>query len=268
MRNERQARFFVGIGAMRCATTWVSDILDSHPQIYFSPIKELHYFNYKYRDKIHGRGKTFRRFFRKHYGNIFRRIRTRRDNPELAKALKKRILMKHDIDYRDYFKEGETFRAFGEITPGYCLLPEEGFMDIKDLFPEAKIIFGMRDPADRIWSHWHKVQKQRKSRKKDRPTHTGREDFVRFTADQGVLERARYDNILEKVLKVFKREDVFIYFYEDLFYDDESTGNFIEDLYTFLEVDPFKIPEGKYQKRWDPTSIQPHLRRRIDRAIS
>lgn len=255
MENEQNSRFFVGIGAMRCATTWVANILDLHPQIYFSPIKELHYFNYKYRDKIAGRGKAFRRFYRKHYGNFFRRIRTRRDNPELAKALEKRSSMKCDDNYREYFKEGKLFRAFGEITPGYSLLPEEGFKNIKDLFPEARIIFGMRDPADRMWSHWHKVNKQRKRRKEDRFTHMDPEDFTTFMANHGVFERARYDNMLERVLKVFELEDVFTYFYEDLFYDDESTENFITDLYTFLGVDPFTIHEDKYQKRWDPTSV-------------
>lgn len=37
---------FIGIGAMRCGTTWISDQLKRHPEIYIPPhFKEVHYFD-------------------------------------------------------------------------------------------------------------------------------------------------------------------------------------------------------------------------------
>lgn len=42
---------FIGIGAMRCGTTWISDKLRSHPDIFIPPhFKELHFFD-RYYDK-------------------------------------------------------------------------------------------------------------------------------------------------------------------------------------------------------------------------
>ena len=37
-------RLFLGAGAMKAGTTWLYDLLNRHPQIYFTPEKELHYF--------------------------------------------------------------------------------------------------------------------------------------------------------------------------------------------------------------------------------
>ncbi len=43
---------FIGIGAPRCGTTWLSKLLNMHSKIYFDPhYKELHYFNGKHFDK-------------------------------------------------------------------------------------------------------------------------------------------------------------------------------------------------------------------------
>lgn len=37
--------FIIGIGAQRSGTTWISRYLDKHPEVAFSPIKELHVFD-------------------------------------------------------------------------------------------------------------------------------------------------------------------------------------------------------------------------------
>ena len=39
---------FVGVGAQRCATSWVSNCLNEHPDVYVPPEKELHFFNVHY----------------------------------------------------------------------------------------------------------------------------------------------------------------------------------------------------------------------------
>lgn len=42
---------FVGVGAPRCATTWLSNCLAEHPQIVFSSPKETHFFDKEYNFK-------------------------------------------------------------------------------------------------------------------------------------------------------------------------------------------------------------------------
>ncbi|MFM1913800.1 MAG: hypothetical protein RIR51_1652 [Bacteroidota bacterium] len=39
---------FIGIGVMKSATTWISQCLREHPEIYISEIKEIHYFSANY----------------------------------------------------------------------------------------------------------------------------------------------------------------------------------------------------------------------------
>ena len=42
-------QFFLGIGAQKAGTTWLGVYFARHPEVYFSPIKELHFF-----DAMHG----------------------------------------------------------------------------------------------------------------------------------------------------------------------------------------------------------------------
>ena len=39
---------FIGIGAQKCATTWIHDVLTDHPDIYLSDKKEVNFFAHKY----------------------------------------------------------------------------------------------------------------------------------------------------------------------------------------------------------------------------
>jgi len=36
---------FIGIGAQKCATTWLYDLLDMHPEVGLSHLKEIHFFS-------------------------------------------------------------------------------------------------------------------------------------------------------------------------------------------------------------------------------
>lgn len=39
---------FIGVGAQKCASTWIYDILSDHPQVALSTLKEVDFFSYKY----------------------------------------------------------------------------------------------------------------------------------------------------------------------------------------------------------------------------
>ena len=39
---------FIGIGAQKCATTWLYDLLELHPQVGLSSVKEIHFFSQYY----------------------------------------------------------------------------------------------------------------------------------------------------------------------------------------------------------------------------
>ena len=104
------------VGAMRCGTTSLFRLLDGHPQLAPSLVKELHYF-----DLHHAAGPAwYRRQFR----------------PGIALA-------------------GGRVRLPFESSPYYMFEPRvPGRM--RALVPDVKLVFLLRDPVERAFSHYRK----------------------------------------------------------------------------------------------------------------
>ena len=49
----RMERLFLSIGAMKAGTTWLYSILERHPDIHFTPEKEIHFLAHYYLNKKH-----------------------------------------------------------------------------------------------------------------------------------------------------------------------------------------------------------------------
>jgi hypothetical protein len=115
---------FIGVGAAKCGTYWVTECLREHPKIRFSKIKEINFFNktkgiYGY-DKRWNYEKGiswYKRFF--------------------PKKEKGQILGEMSVDY-----------LYDDLTPRL----------IKKHFPNVKIIICLRNPIDRTYSSycWYK----------------------------------------------------------------------------------------------------------------
>src|SRR5215472_2749748 len=115
---------FIGIGAPKCGTTWLSAQLEAHPQIGFAPDKEVYYFA----DTIARRiaGQELRCFDRgvSWYHDQF---------PALAGEIKCR----------------------GEFCPAY-LYSEEAATRIAAYRPDIKLMVCLRPPAEMIYSwYWY-----------------------------------------------------------------------------------------------------------------
>ena len=106
---------FLGIGVPKAGTTWLYEVLDSHPQIWVPEHeREVHFFNRYYED----RGLDW-------YGKFF---------PG---------------------QEHSPYEAVGEVTPHYFYCEEERIADIKSTIPSIqKFILILRNPIDRLYSHY------------------------------------------------------------------------------------------------------------------
>ncbi len=115
---------FIGIGAPKCGTTWLSAQLDAHPQIIFAPDKEVYYFADTLLRRMSGkelhcfeRGESW-------YHEQF---------PEIPGALSVR----------------------GEFCPSY-LYSEEAAARIAAYRPEIKLLVCLRPPVEMIYSwYWY-----------------------------------------------------------------------------------------------------------------
>src|SRR5438067_1247995 len=110
---RRCAPTFLGIGSMRCGSTWLYEVLKCHPDIRVSDRKEMHFF--------------FMREMLQHdldwYNAHF--------EPENG---------------------GEPKPVRGEISPVYARLKAWQVNRIAKLLPDLRIILTLRHPIERAWS--------------------------------------------------------------------------------------------------------------------
>lgn len=228
---EMNQNYFVGIGAPRSGTTWLANYLKIHPQVCFSPIKELHFFDSVYRPDLCS-------FFNGDFiSRIKRAVRDLNDCHNIDKLMEIRHLLKriemineHSL-YKTYFQELiKDEVVFGEITPSYVLLDRLGYQGILNMYPNAKFVLLIRNPVDRYWSNLKFFQ-----RLHGIDFFSARDHFKSKLHDPKLYLRSDYERTLSELQKVVSCENIKVIFYENLFGTDGQRH--IKDLTDFLSID-------------------------------
>jgi hypothetical protein len=115
---------FIGIGAPKCGTTWLSAQLDAHPQIGFAPDKEVYYFA----------------------DTILRRMA----------GLELRCFERGVDWYHEQFPAADgAISCRGEFCPAY-LYSSEAATRIAAYRPDIKLLLCLRPPVEMIYSwYWY-----------------------------------------------------------------------------------------------------------------
>lgn len=177
----------VGIGAQKAGTTWLSQILGQHPEVWTPPLKEIQYFNYHH---IQEHRSWLPWHFRRGKINIEKRYTARGE-----------VMPDHIRDYLDQITSEPMFtqdwyqQVFApapqgtqpmEITPEYSTLSPEGVNHVADFLPQTKFIYIIRHPVDRAVSQM-KMNITRAGRK---PVTV--DDWLREVEDPVLLDRGDY----------------------------------------------------------------------------
>ena len=261
--------FFVCIGAQKSGTTWLARILSSHPDLFMSPVKELHYFDHVAgltqhlsERKLRSRN---RKFLQRLVTQWHRFGELRRQRSWYRTYLKGPI---DDAWYASLFAERDGKRFAGEATPEYAIIGEDGYRHLARLAPQARILFIMRNPVTRAWSqalHHCRTTGQDAMR-------LGTGELIRIMeASPNFEQLCDYVATLEAVARVFRPEQVMTLYYEDMHQDREKA---LRDVCAFIGIafDPRATPElGKrFNRSQDvalPEEIRQHLRARfLDQA--
>ncbi|OQK17902.1 hypothetical protein AU255_08585 [Methyloprofundus sedimenti] len=198
---------FIIVGAPKAGTTSLYHYLSEHPQVFMSEPKEVNFFS---KDEIEEQGLYYQDFKAK------------------------------DLDsYEKLFDKGIDKKAVGEGSVSYLFYPETP-AKIKALLPAVKIIMLLRDPVARGYSHYLMdyrlglVDVPYKEIVLKTSTHKNAHLYY-----QQYVELGLYYEQVKRYLELFGKEQVKIYFQEDL---RQDTQKIIFDLYEFLEIDPSNIP--------------------------
>ena len=208
--------YFVGIGAQKSGTTWLARMLASHPDIFVTPVKEIHYFDHirALTEQLSPakRRSRYRKYHQRMWTQWHRFSEYRGQWPWWRDYMSLPI---DDTWYQRLFehRDGKTFA--GEITPEYAIVGAEGLGHIKRLAPDARVIFIMRNPVDRMWSQ---VLHQCRSRGLD-ANRQSTEAIVTMLAEPRFGELGDYAATLDDMTAVFQPEQTLSLFYEDMHQD-------------------------------------------------
>ncbi len=176
---------FVGIGPGKCGTTWLYNALASHPEVRMSSSKETLFFS-DYFDK--------------------------------------------GLDwYQKFFPFEQTSADFkpiavGEVSNTY-VFDRSVAERIATTIPAAKIIYNLRDPLERAFSHYLFLQRNAE-------INCSFEEAVKLRPD--LLSRGKYAEHLESFHHYFDQSRRLCLFYDDLKRDPVSYAN---SIWQFLGVD-------------------------------
>lgn len=222
---------FLIAGPQRTGTTWLHQILQTHPQVFLSDPKELYFFN---------------------------RLKER-DHPRFQSALLDWYLANfHDPLPRWLYKQARAigrFRSFyrplvrGEATASYAALDRDVIEEIALLNPDIKVLLMLRDPVERAWSH----AKKDLARNRGRATSDVSDaEWKAFFSDPYQRRCARYAQNIANWRACLKPGNVFVGTFEQV---QEHPEELLRDVTGFLGVssDPRFVDASLLHRSVNPT---------------
>lgn len=240
--NSHRPNFFL-VGAVKSGTTSLYYYLNQHPQVFMSPVKEPHYFSFSDMNIS-----QFRQRIKERIANFD--VRQYLKSP--MKNLVHRAYISAWEDYIQLFKNVKMEVAIGEASTSYLWSPTAA-QKIKEKIPEAKLIFLLRNPIERTFSHYLMDLKNGLT---SQPFAEALEadELIKDPAwgkNSMYLETGMYTDQLKRYTDIFHRNQYMIILLDELI---QHPLVVIRKIYRFLNIDESYIPEIK--KKYNE-SLQP-----------
>lgn len=242
---------FLILGPQRTGTTWLSENLRLHPEIFLSIPKELYFFNRlteKPKRSLHfenlvkrSSGKKFyaqpkvvREFVKVFYFDYLITGKYKADQLEwylqffkpssfLHKRHSETIRKNYGLDYQP--------SIFGEATASYAVMNKSLIKEVCMLNPETKGILMVRNPIERAWSH---AKKDLARNKKKGAREVSEEEYIDYLKSPYLKKCGFYSDQVKNWKESLKEGHLLIGHYEDL---SARPKEFVKDVFSFLEVD-------------------------------
>jgi hypothetical protein len=228
----------LSVGAMKAGTTWLYDVFRQHPEIQFSNEKEIHYF--------------YAVTLRPGILSDLARMRRAKDylafDPERSarQVLQRRVAWTanwlagpvDDAWFNGLFPDQTSGRWIADFSNLNALLPADTWRDIHARARRLRVIYTLREPLDRLWSHvrFH-LKLQGKSHL-----------LAEWSADQlfehvhegDYLDHTDYVAAIERMRSGLPEDCVHIDFFDRIGSDPRG---FVADIERFLDITPQPVPD-------------------------
>ncbi len=146
--------------------------------------------------------------------------------------------------------------AIGEISTSY-ILDVQTVQRIRDFNPEVKLICILRNPVDRMVSHYRMF------------VENGRTDldFENAVARHPELRmNSSYAGLLGNVLSIFPRDQIHLGIFEELFASPQATSSYLESLFDYIGVDQDRLAPVAVKQKVRETYGKPKSRWLVKKA--
>jgi Sulfotransferase family len=209
---------FLCVGAHKAGTTWLYQQLDSHPDFWMPPVKELHYFDQL--SRVHRAARP--------------RCRDERDLQFLERLNSLSTEAGIELDNYAQLFESKASLLSGDISPNYSTLSDEVIRRVVEYFPNVKVIFLARDPVERVWSHLSMEVHYRQVEPFDV---TNIDEVNRSLRRRGMLLRSYPSAVVARWKRYVHPEQFHVYFFDDL---QSNPAKLRRSVLRFLGGDPDK----------------------------
>jgi hypothetical protein len=221
----RYPDFIIG-GAMKSATSSLHTILATHDRI-FIPETEIHFFSID--DPI------------QHPTFFFGPTGVRRDQ-DYERDFERNLRW-----YRKFFAPARDEQVVGEDSTVYLASPDAPAR-IHDLLPDVKLIFLLRNPVDRTYSHyWHRLRKGYAAHRFESELQYG---------PATLHLRSFYKPQLQRYYEAFARDQIKVILFEQFV---ENTQQVVDEVCAFLDV-PTSIDLADVNDHANPSKVPRWLR--------
>ena len=260
---------FYGIGAMKSGTTWLWARLSELPQYALPYVKELHYFNRskeypipyelapaKFTDRIRKPSWVYMEGKRTVDALV-------RGNLHEVKWMANYALPEYtDAWYQSLFTD--LHGITGDITPAYSMLKVKDIRRMHAISPDAKIIFLIRNPVDRAWSHYrHTINKGRIENYAENEQFD-LTDLRDFLNSEGQILRSDYIRTLRAYAEVYDPSRIIIGFFDAVVHDPRTL---LADIVTFTGGDPAAIDQHCKLKKVSNPSPKVRIPAEIEKLL-
>ena len=216
--TRRPGPDFLCIGAHKAGSTWLYQQLDSHPDFWMPPVKELHYLDQLSRvQRAAGP-----------------RCRDERDRRFLERL--QSLSAEPGIDLENYGRlfEPKASLLSGDISPNYSTLGNKVIRQVVGYFPNLKVMFLARDPVERVWSHLSMEVHYRQIEPFDV---TNIDEVNRNLLRRGMLLRSYPSAVVARWKRYVHPAQFRVYFFDDL---QSNPAELRRSILYFLGADPDK----------------------------